>query len=77
MISPTFRDFNLNALTGLRGIFAFMIGSGHFWMMFGPDPPVITWEYFTPVTLFFIMSGFTIASLYPSVDYSHRSAENP
>ena len=54
--------------TGLRGIAASLIFFGHFFTNFSPQDkeaaPLITVEYFMPVTIFFVVSGFTLAVIY-------------
>ncbi|KAJ3194792.1 hypothetical protein HK101_001911 [Irineochytrium annulatum] len=75
------RDFNLKPLDGLRAVASLVVMSGHFIQGFAPKwddslpdggvqekSPVVGLEYLSPVTLFFVISGFTLTSIYDRVD---------
>ncbi|KAJ3123394.1 hypothetical protein HK098_001938 [Nowakowskiella sp. JEL0407] len=59
---------NLSPLTGLKGISSLLIVSGHFLTHFSPPSPtqygLLPLEYFSHVTLFFLISGFTLTIIY-------------
>lgn len=66
-------EVNLTPLEGLRGISSVMIVVGHlltFWIAdydthtSTPDRLVFGLDYLTPVTLFFVISGFTLVRVY-------------
>ena len=70
---------DLDALTGLRGIAASLIFVGHFFTNFSPEDegasPLVTVEYFMPVTIFFVASGFTLSVIYLRGDGNLKEAE--
>ena len=59
---------SFQALTGLRGICSILIVCGHFFTNFAPvnanSWPSVSLDYFAPVTLFFVVSGFLLGVLY-------------
>eukprot|EP01104_Vermistella_antarctica_P017010 TRINITY_DN5935_c0_g1_i2.p1 TRINITY_DN5935_c0_g1~~TRINITY_DN5935_c0_g1_i2.p1 ORF type:complete len:443 (+),score=64.60 TRINITY_DN5935_c0_g1_i2:365-1693(+) len=65
--SPTLSQ-RLAPLTGVRGLCSVIIVMGHFWTDFAPvntsDYGSIPIEYLSPVTLFFILSGFGLSIFY-------------
>ncbi|KAI9329076.1 acyltransferase family-domain-containing protein [Obelidium mucronatum] len=59
---------NLTPLGGVKGLSAFIIVMGHFTTNFAPrnetDYGLFAVEYFSAVTLFFLISGFTLSIFY-------------
>ena len=61
---------SLEAVDGLRGVGAICIAAYHFLLLFTPPPgelasyPVYAVEFGSVVTLFFVISGFTLAVVY-------------
>lgn len=75
-------SLSLEAFDGLRGLCCLLIVLGHFlsfytpvWVKQDTSYPVFGLEYITPVSLFIIVSGFTLAHLYASassVDFNTK-----
>lgn len=69
----------LRATEGLRGVSAFLVCLGHIWTFWvghnGPWPSYGL-EYLSPVTLFFILSGFGLSMGYHPVSSAAREKES-
>lgn len=65
---------SLEAFDGVRGICSLLIMIGHFFTVFSPvwhkDArfPTVGVEYLSSVSLFIVLSGFTLAHVYPTAD---------
>jgi peptidoglycan/LPS O-acetylase OafA/YrhL len=59
------RSGKIDALTGLRFWAATLIVTEHAAMLRMPIPP---WDYGGGVSLFFVLSGFILAYVYPQLD---------
>ena len=68
---------SLEPLNGIRGLCSLIIVVGHFFTSFAPvkkeDYPSVSVEYFSPVTLFFVISGFVLVIFYPQEKLSSRA----
>ena len=68
--APKKKRYDFDATSGLRGICCLLVIAGnfsHFFSSIPSDPEAYshyTFDYHTPVTLFFVMSGVLLASLY-------------
>ena len=60
----------LRPLTGLCGVCSLWIVAGHFFTDFAPKSPdawpTFPLAYFQPVTIFFLLSGVSMAAFYPA-----------
>eukprot|EP00002_Diphylleia_rotans_P003323 TRINITY_DN12271_c0_g1_i1.p1 TRINITY_DN12271_c0_g1~~TRINITY_DN12271_c0_g1_i1.p1 ORF type:complete len:414 (+),score=91.64 TRINITY_DN12271_c0_g1_i1:67-1308(+) len=76
------RKLDLSPLDGLRGIASLVIVVGHFFTFWSPkvdsdDPfPTFAPEYLSAVTLFFVISGFTLVQVYDKAS-EDRFSEAP
>lgn len=62
-------ELDLAPLDGLRGVCSLLVVTGHFFTFWSPNStgtpyPVVGIEYLSPVSLFFLISGFTLVATY-------------